>query len=92
VNGVFETLAVSSAKSVVFADIAAPPMNLLGPELVGDLVSLIERAEADEAVKVLVFRSADPEYFISHVDTGKRRPGSPAKRLSPSCSATSARA
>jgi enoyl-CoA hydratase/carnithine racemase len=43
-------------------------MNLLGPDLVRDLVSLIERAEADDAVQVLVFRSADPEYFTSHVD------------------------
>src|SRR4051794_32881787 len=43
-------------------------MNLLGPELVRDLVSLIQRAEADGAVQVLVFSSADPYYFISHVD------------------------
>jgi enoyl-CoA hydratase/carnithine racemase len=67
-EGALATLSVSSKGSVVFADIAAPPMNLLGPELVRDLVSLIERAEGDKAVKVLVFRSADPEYFISHVD------------------------
>jgi enoyl-CoA hydratase/carnithine racemase len=43
-------------------------MNLLGPELVRDLVSLIQRAEADETVAVLVFTSGDPDYFISHVD------------------------
>jgi enoyl-CoA hydratase/carnithine racemase len=43
-------------------------MNLLGPELVRDLVSLIQRAEADKAIRVLVFTSADPDYFISHVD------------------------
>jgi enoyl-CoA hydratase/carnithine racemase len=67
-EGALATLSVSSKGAVLFADIAAPPMNLLGPELVRDLVSLIERAEADHAVKVLVFRSADPDYFISHVD------------------------
>jgi enoyl-CoA hydratase/carnithine racemase len=43
-------------------------MNLLGPELIRDLVSLIQQAEADGAVRVLVFKSADPDYFISHVD------------------------
>jgi enoyl-CoA hydratase/carnithine racemase len=43
-------------------------MNLLGPELVRDLVSLIRRAEADTACKVVAFSSADPDYFISHVD------------------------
>src|SRR4029450_7572908 len=65
---VFETLAMREEGAVLFVEIAAPPMNLLGPELVRDLVSLIQRAEADEAVKVLVFTSADPDYFISHVD------------------------
>jgi enoyl-CoA hydratase/carnithine racemase len=64
----FETLRVRQDGAVLFTDIAAPPMNLLGPELVRDLVSLIQQAEADEALQVLVFRSADREYFISHVD------------------------
>src|ERR1700719_4711577 len=64
----FETLTVQNEDAVLFVDIAAPPMNLLGPELVRDLVSLIRRAEADDAVQVLVFKSADPDYFISHVD------------------------
>jgi enoyl-CoA hydratase/carnithine racemase len=64
----FETLTVDIDGGVVFAEIGAPPMNLLGPELVRDLVSLIERAESDDACKVLVFTSADAEYFISHVD------------------------
>jgi len=36
--------------------------------LVRDLVSLIQRAEADQTFQVLVFKSADPDYFISHVD------------------------
>jgi enoyl-CoA hydratase/carnithine racemase len=63
-----ETLTLRQEDAVVFAEIAAPPMNLLGPELVRDLVSLIRRAEADEGVRVLVFSSADPDYFISHVD------------------------
>jgi enoyl-CoA hydratase/carnithine racemase len=43
-------------------------MNLLGPDLVRDLVSLIQQSESDAAVRVLVFRSADPDYFIPHVD------------------------
>ena len=64
----FETLRVRTEGAVVFADISAPPMNLLGTELVRDLVSLIQRAEADAACQVLVFGSADPDYFISHVD------------------------
>ena len=65
---IFETLKVTTAGAALFVEISAPPMNLLGPELVRDLVSLIQRAEADGAIKVLVFQSADPDYFISHVD------------------------
>src|SRR5215475_2891055 len=67
----FKTIRVNTEGAVLFAIIAAPPMNLLGPELVRDLVSLIQQAEADEAIKVLVFRSADPDYFIPHVDVTK---------------------
>jgi enoyl-CoA hydratase/carnithine racemase len=62
------TLTVRDDGAVLFAEIAAPPMNLLGTELVRDLVALIQRAEADQAVQVVVFSSADPDYFISHVD------------------------
>ena len=65
---VFEKLDVKRENAVLFVEIAAPPMNLLGPELVRDLVSLLQQAEADEAIQVLVFKSADPDYFISHVD------------------------
>jgi enoyl-CoA hydratase/carnithine racemase len=65
---IFETLKVRRDGGVLFVDIAAPPMNLLGPALVRDLVSLIQRAEAHGTIKVLVFKSADPDYFIAHVD------------------------
>ena len=65
---VLETISVTKEGAVLFAEILAPPMNLLGPKLVRDLVSLIQGAEADETVQVLVFKSADPDYFIAHVD------------------------
>ena len=67
-DDVFDTLKVRKEGAVLFADIAAPPMNLLGPELVRDLVSLIRQSESDDTTRVLVFRSADPDYFIPHVD------------------------
>jgi len=63
-----ETLDVRRDGAVLLADISAPPMNLIGTELVRDLVSLIQSAEADTTLQVVVFGSADPDYFISHVD------------------------
>lgn len=69
----FETLNVQREGAVLFAEIAAPPMNLLGPELLRDLASLIQQAEADDSIRVLVFKSADPDYFISHVDVTRMK-------------------
>ena len=63
-----QTLKIISDGPVLFAEISAPPMNLLGPELVRDLVTLIQRVEPDDSVQVIVFKSADRDYFISHVD------------------------
>jgi len=70
---VFEKLNVTREGQVLLVEISAPPMNLLGPELIRELVSLIQRAEADDAAKVIVFKSADPDYFISHVDVTRRK-------------------
>jgi enoyl-CoA hydratase/carnithine racemase len=64
----FDTLNIRRDGPVLFVEIAAPPMNLLGPDLVRDLVSLIQQTEPDDSISVLVFTSADPDYFISHVD------------------------
>jgi enoyl-CoA hydratase/carnithine racemase len=51
--------------------INSPPINLLGPALVTDLVSVIERLDKGDRHRVVVFSSADPEYFIPHVDVTK---------------------
>lgn len=62
------TMTAHREGGVVTATIFAPPMNLIGPELVTDLVTLIQETEADDTARVLVFRSADPDYFLAHVD------------------------
>jgi len=67
-QAVLETISTHREGGVLFAEIACPPMNLLSPELVRDLISLIQQSEVDDSIHVLVFKSADPDYFISHVD------------------------
>jgi enoyl-CoA hydratase/carnithine racemase len=47
-------LTVRREGAVLFAEIAAPTMNLLGQEFVRDLVSLIQRTEADQTLQVFV--------------------------------------
>lgn len=78
---VFETLTIHKEGGVQFVEIAAPPMNLLGPQLVRELVSLHQQAEADDTIRVLVFKSAELDYFISHVDVTRIKENREAARL-----------
>ena len=45
-----------------------PPMNLIGPELVCDMVTLIGELESNQETRAVVLESADTEYFVPHVD------------------------
>jgi enoyl-CoA hydratase/carnithine racemase len=60
-----------SDEGVLSVVIDAPPLNLIGPELVRDLVTLLGELEADQDTRVMVLESADPEYFVAHVDLTK---------------------
>ena len=53
------------------ATIDNPPLNLFDQEMVEDLQAMIDALETENQVKVVVFDSADPEYFISHIDLAK---------------------
>src|SRR3989475_591507 len=68
----YRTLRVArSDEGVLSVVIDAPPMNLIGPELVRDLVALLGGLESDQDIRVMVLESADPEYFVPHVDLTK---------------------
>jgi enoyl-CoA hydratase/carnithine racemase len=65
----YTTLQVApSDEGVLDVMIDAPPMNMIGPELVHDLVDLFGALESDEQTMVAVLESADRDYFIPHVD------------------------
>ena len=68
----YRTLPVApSDEGVLGVVIDAPPMNLIGPELVRDLVGLLGTLESDQVTRVMVLESADPDYFVPHVDLTK---------------------
>jgi enoyl-CoA hydratase/carnithine racemase len=48
-----------------------PPINMFVPETIVELGELMTRLEADPTVKVIVFQSANPEFFIAHLDVNK---------------------
>jgi enoyl-CoA hydratase/carnithine racemase len=56
---------------VLYATFNAPPINLIGPEVVRDLVTLLDALYAPSAIRVVVFDSADPDFLFPHVDVTK---------------------
>jgi enoyl-CoA hydratase/carnithine racemase len=57
-----------------------PPINMLGPETMLELQGLVGQFEKDPDLKVVVFDSADPDFFIAHFDISRaadtpRQPG-----------------
>jgi enoyl-CoA hydratase/carnithine racemase len=53
------------------ATLSNPPINLLEPQTITELQALMSEVETDPSVKVLVFQSSDPDFFIAHFDTAK---------------------
>jgi enoyl-CoA hydratase/carnithine racemase len=53
------------------ATLDAPPLNLFGPETHAALRRLLDRIEASEDLRVVVFDSAVPGYFIAHFDLAR---------------------
>ena len=48
-----------------------PPINMFVPATIVELGSLMTDLEADPSVKVVVFQSANPDFFIAHLDVSK---------------------
>ena len=64
----YETLGIEYDKGVLTATINNPPVNVMTQPLYLDLVGFTSEVEKDESVKVVVFQSADPDFFIAHFD------------------------
>ena len=45
-----------------------PPINLYDPEMFAELNVLMDRIDTDRDLKVIVFESANPDYFVAHYD------------------------
>jgi enoyl-CoA hydratase/carnithine racemase len=64
----YERLRVRVEDGVAFATLASPPLNVMTLPLFGDLARFAAEAEADPALRALVLRSDDPEFWIAHFD------------------------
>ena len=64
----YKLVKVRKDRGVAFVTIDNPPINLLTMELLAELLLLSFEISLDAEVKVIVFDSADPEFFIAHFD------------------------
>jgi enoyl-CoA hydratase/carnithine racemase len=48
-----------------------PPINVFIPTTIVELGALMTDLEADPSVKVVVFQSANPDFFVAHLDVAK---------------------
>jgi enoyl-CoA hydratase/carnithine racemase len=63
-----DVLHIENDGAVLVATIDNPPTNLVGGPFIVALIALVDALEHDEATKVIVFRSADPDFFLMHGD------------------------
>ncbi|MET0700156.1 MAG: enoyl-CoA hydratase/isomerase family protein [Mycobacterium sp.] len=45
-----------------------PPVNVIGPDMMRDLKDLLTELESNDTVNVVLFDSADPDFFLAHYD------------------------
>lgn len=64
----YQTLSLSHDRGVCHVTISNPPVNVMTAELYQDLIAVTEALEMDDTIKVVVFQSADPDFFIAHFD------------------------
>ncbi|MDQ1033984.1 enoyl-CoA hydratase/carnithine racemase [Streptomyces sp. V3I8] len=64
----YKTLRVAIDAGVAWITLDNPPVNVLGGTLIRELHDVLGILRDDRSVRVIVFSSADPEFFIAHVD------------------------
>ncbi|MBC8083166.1 MAG: enoyl-CoA hydratase/isomerase family protein, partial [Hymenobacter sp.] len=66
----YTALRVTLNAGVAFVTLDHPPLNVLDATLMTELNRFAAAVRTDEQVRVIVFQSADPEFFIVHGDMG----------------------
>jgi len=64
----YETLDIVKDGRLAVVTINNPPINVITMPLYMDLIALTEELESDPELSVVLFKSADPDFFIAHFD------------------------
>ena len=64
----YELINVDVSGRLATATISNPPINIITPQLYAELADLVAELKADPDLTVVVFKSADPDFFLAHFD------------------------
>ena len=64
----YQLLTVGITGRIATVTIDNPPINIITPQLYQELVGLVAQLKDDDRLSVVVFKSADPDFFIAHYD------------------------
>src|SRR3989442_3153560 len=66
----YDCLRIDPHRGLASVTSAHPPINLFDLALIGEMDRVGRELEVDGDVRVVVFQSANPEFFIAHADVG----------------------
>lgn len=64
----YKVLTVTLQDKVATVSINNPPLNVMDGSLMTELYNFVGKVGADRSIKVIVFESANPEFFVAHGD------------------------
>ena len=64
----YDLLTVEIDEYLARVIISNPPINLMTPDLYNELRNLCIELENDDSLSVVLFKSANPDFFIAHFD------------------------
>ena len=64
----YATLQIEYTQGVATVSINHPPVNVLDVALMSEIQQFLTQVRDDPSIRVIVFQSADPDFFIAHVD------------------------
>lgn len=64
----YELLKIQITGRLAVVTISNPPINIITPALYMELSALTQELKADSSLAVVVFKSADPDFFLAHFD------------------------
>ena len=64
----YQRLRIAVSDGICRATVDNPPINLLDANLIPELARFAQQVGSDDAVRVVVVDSADPDFFMAHAD------------------------